>query len=166
MSDSTTTPGKGLRNHAWSIGTVVASVAFSALVSSFLSYEVTTRTNSDKVILDYKDKQIANFIDSTVQFNTFAAAFAYDLTETKAVNIQTQKELIENLNQQLVLSKQVEQLIKNKASLVSNYQTEIITMLDNVRATDDITKMSTFWSSASRLLVARNKLIPALRELI
>jgi hypothetical protein len=88
------------RKYLPNAGTVVVSVFFSAIVSSSLSYYVTSKVNTDKARLDYKEKQISNFIDSTTQFNTFAAAFAYDLSEKKAVNDQSKKELVENLNQQ------------------------------------------------------------------
>src|SRR5580704_1314421 len=96
------------RKYLPNAGTVVVSVFFSAIVSSSLSYYVTSKVNTDKARLDYKEKQISNFIDSTTQFNTFAAAFAYDLSEKKAVNDQSKKELVENLNQQFALVKQVE----------------------------------------------------------
>jgi hypothetical protein len=49
---------------------------------------------------------------------------------------------------------------------MSDYKDALSTMIDKVHNTDDTLKMRDFWSTASKLLVARKKLAPGLHGAI
>jgi hypothetical protein len=148
----------------WNIATFLASGLFSALVS----YGVTVISDDRRAVLDYRSRQFANFLDSTTQFNTFASAFSCDLMENKPSINTSRKELIENLNQQFAQIDRIETLVPKNSEqpLMSDYKDALSTMIDKVHNTDDTLKMRDFWSTASKLLVARKKLAPGLHGAI
>jgi hypothetical protein len=145
--------------------TVAMSVIASTVISSTASYFVTTWTDATKRKLDVSDAQTRSLLDAMVQFQTFAASFASELSETKQVSPETRRRLVENLNEQYARAKFVDNLLPpSKVEVAANYRDQVVKMIESVHSTNDMTDMSKFWSNAARLTVARNRLNDAIRS--
>jgi hypothetical protein len=162
---NTTNFREWLRSRWISWATVIVSVIASTAVSSTASYFVANWTDAAKRKLDVRDAQTRSLLDTMIQFQTFAASFASELSETRKVSADTRRRLIENLNEQYARAKFVDQLLPpTRVVTALNYREEVLKMLESVRTTNDMTEMSRFWSNASSLTVARNQLNEAIRS--
>jgi hypothetical protein len=95
--------------------------------------------------------QTRSLLDTMIQFQTFAASFASELSETRQVSSDARRRLIENLNEQYARAKFVDQLLPpTKVVTAVNYREEILKMLESVRTTSNITETSRFWSNAKQ----------------
>ena len=136
------------------LGSIVTMIA-----SFTLSYYSSVLSLDDARQKDRHAQQVAALEDSMVQFHAFAASFATEMNEKGHVTLQTKQRLIQNLNTQFSRLKAVKgKLSQEQLALADNYEEKITAMIMVSNRVTTRPTMSDFWSAASDLLIARNRL--------
>lgn len=111
-----------------------------------------------------RKQEISALIDSSLQFQVFAAAFATEMFQDKTVSAATRSRLIENLNNQFAQARNVQGIVpQDMQSDLENYRRKTLHMIDVANRTNDVMAMKDFYSAASNLTVAKNKLNSGLK---
>ena len=127
----------------------------SFVLSTGTSYFADNRKRGD----DYRVAQIKSLTDSMTQFQIHAAALANLVIETKNAPQESRRAVLDNLNEQFAKLKQVRPLLPASAApQVDAYLNAILAMQEVVTSSDLYQRMGVFWTTASKLLVARNRL--------
>lgn len=102
---------------------------------------------------------------SMVDFQVFASAFATEMLTENKVSTNTRSRLIENLNQQFALIRQLDDDVSREAvTELDNYKKTVLQMAEAVNKTTDVLSMAEFWSVASDLTLAKNRLNQRLQQ--
>lgn len=110
--------------------------------------------------------QVGKLIDSSQDFQAFAAAFASEMFNQKVASRETRNRLIENLNDQYAHSGGLPENIAIAAKPeISEFQRSVLAMIDAVQKANGIMSMQEFWTAASNLTVSRKRLSIKLRSL-
>lgn len=140
---------------------------FCAVIALALSVLINVHLQNIARVDQYRVQQIQVMFDSMVQFQTFAAAFAAEMNEDGKVKTETRSKLVENLNDQFGRIRIIQQSVQGiDEYALESYRKKITKMVETVNDTKDTSSMREFWSAASDLLVARNKLNRELRSQI
>ena len=111
-------------------------------------------------------QQVQSMLDSMVQFQVYASALASEMFEKKSISYESKSNVIRNLNEQWAkLALFESRLPISDKNEINNYRTSITMMLDATQRLSDITQMGDFWTAASKLTVARNRLSVKLKAL-
>ncbi|TPL51615.1 hypothetical protein [Mesorhizobium sp. B2-4-6] len=103
--------------------------------------------------------EVNALIDSTREFQVYAAAFSTEMFSDKAVSTATRSKLIENLNDQFARTKTLPVKVAKVAEKeLADYQSKILSMNAIVQKTDDLMSMKDFWTAASNLTASRKTL--------
>lgn len=103
---------------------------------------------------------------SMVDFQVFASAFATEMLTENKVSTNTRSRLIENLNQQFALIRQLDDDVSQEAvTELDNYKKTVLLMAEAVNKTTDVMSMTDFWSTASDLTLAKNRLNHRLKQI-
>lgn len=142
-------------------------IALSFVLSTVVSIGVGKWTDGTKRVDDNRTQQIKALQDSMVQFQIFVSALSSEMFDKNKVSEATKNDLIKNLNEQFARSRMIEGVIPNDERIyVSDYRYAITKMIDATRQIGTLGEMSEFWSTASKLLVARNRINAKLNSLI
>lgn len=140
---------------------------FCAAVALILSVLINMHLQNAARVDQYRVQQIQVMFDSMVQFQTFASAFAAEMNEDGKVKTETRSKLVQNLNDQFGRIRIIQQSVRGvDDDALKAYREKVTKMVDAVNDTHDISSMRDFWSAASDLLVARNKLNQELKSQI
>lgn len=103
---------------------------------------------------------------SMVDFQVFASAFATEMLSENKVSTTTRSRLIENLNQQFALIRQLDDDVSQQAvPELDNYKKTVLLMAEAVNKATDVLSMKDFWSTASNLTLAKNLLNQRLKQI-
>lgn len=134
--------------------------AFAVILPLVGNYWMT----NDARVADRRAQEVQLLSDSMVEFQTFAAAFAAEMMEERTVAATTRTRLLENLNEQYARVRALEaEIAEAGLAQTTEYRSRIQAMIDTVHKTTDFMSLREFWSAASDLTAARNRLGPALR---
>lgn len=101
----------------------------------------------------------------SIDFQTYAGAFVSSILDQTGDTGARRDALVANiLAQDAAVDVAASTLGPDTIGQVSQYRAALRRMKDAVEATSDVVSMSSFWSSASDLLVARNELLLVLEE--
>jgi len=143
----------------WGVGCAGVAVIVSSFVS--LTLQDVARVDQHRV------QQIEIMFDSMVQFQTFASAFASEISENSTVNASTRNRLIQNLNEQFARIRIIKQSVSDiDETSLNAYQEKISQMIYVSNQTHNVKSMKNFWSAASDLTFARNELNHQLKSAI
>jgi hypothetical protein len=137
------------------------------MVSLGLSFLISDVLNQRNVTAEQRSEQIRSFLDSMVQFQVFSAAFATELVDQGTATTETRARLAQNLNDQYARLRIISQILPDSSrDAATAYGQRIIEMNDIVSKTKQFGDMKDYWSAASNLTVARNRLNTELQKAI
>lgn len=156
-----------LKNWLTSKDTPRWSVAVGFVLSTLFSVGLGMLTDNIKRQDDNRAQQARALQESMVQFQIFVSALSSEMFEKKSITSEARNNVIKNLNEQYARSKALESMVSagDKQDL-SSYRDAITKMIDATRQVEKLTEMGDFWTAASRLLVARNKLDSRLKNMV
>jgi hypothetical protein len=137
------------------------------VLTSLFGAGISLVTDGHKRQAENRVQQVRALIDTMTQFPVHATAFRIELTEKKTVTHEVRKALEQNIAEQFSRLKAVEPFIPTgRIGDVGRYKAALVQMQETVARTDDLENMGKFWTDASSLLIARNRLSEALRDSI
>lgn len=141
------------------------ALAVGALLMLALSTLIQFGLSERGRVAEQRAEQVQALLDSMVQFQSFASAFSAEMFAEQRVSAETRSRLIENLNEQYARVRRIEPFLPPETKeLAETYKHRLLEMATAVDNTEDILSMQDFWSSASDLLVARNRLNDSLQS--
>lgn len=124
-------------------------------------------TDNYKRQADFRLQNVKALTDTMAQFLVHATAFNAELLDKKSVSQETRRALQQNISEQYARLKSLEDLLpETSMSDVAAYRAALVRIQESVAKTDSPETMGAFWTEASRLLIARNRLNSILRNSI
>lgn len=132
------------------------------LLASIGGNTYTNRVNLQNI---HRVERIDSLVNSMFDFQIYATAFSLEMAEERAVQLETQANLIENLNEQYNQLERVRSIVSPNAQReLDNYRKLVLEMNEVTRETQTFMSMREFYGTASKLTKSRKKLHKTLKS--